>query len=178
MHEELDKNLTLRENFIKHWFDYSKEKLNAIITNYLFDINDADKKVKEFSGWQVSKLLFAILWQKDSNFLVFDEPTNHLDYEFREALESDLKKYKWTILFISHDRYFINKIATHLWIIKDWELSLCYWNYEDYNYKLERWLAFDASLFDEEAQLNFTLEEKLWEEEARRIRKKFWKGKK
>lgn len=175
LHEELDRELTLRENFIKHWFDFPLEKLTAIITNYLFEREDIDKKVKEFSWGQVSKLLFAILGQKESNFLIFDEPTNHLDYEFREALEQDLSKYKWTILFISHDRYFINKIATHLWIIKDSELIVSYGNYEDYQYKLERWLNYDATLFDEEANLNFTLQEKVWDREAKRIMKKFWK---
>lgn len=178
LHEELDREKTLRQNFIKHWFDYPFEKLVSVVSNYLFDKDDIDKKVKDFSGWQISKLLFAILWQKESNFLIFDEPTNHLDYEFREALEQELIKYKWTILFISHDRYFINKIASHLWIIKNQELILSYGNYEDYQYKLERWLNFDASLFDESAELNFTLEEKLWEKEAKRIRQKFSKSRK
>lgn len=177
LHEELDREKTLRENFIKHWFDYPYEKLVSVVSNYLFDRDDVDKKVKEFSGWQISKLLFAILWQKESNFLIFDEPTNHLDYEFREALEQELIRYKWTILFISHDRYFINKIASHLWIIREWELILSYGNYEDYQYKLERWLDFDASLFDEEAELNLALEERLWEKEAKRIRQKFSKNK-
>ncbi|EKE29038.1 MAG: hypothetical protein ACD_2C00244G0001 [uncultured bacterium (gcode 4)] len=177
LHEELDRELTLRENFVKHWFDYAPERLTAIISNYLFEREDMNKKVKEFSWGQVSKLLFAILWQKESNFLVFDEPTNHLDYEFREALERELQKYKWTILFISHDRYFVNKVASHLWIIKDGELIVSYWNYEDYMYKLEHWLNFDASLFDEEANLNFTLEEKLWADEAKRIRQKFGRRK-
>jgi ATP-binding cassette, subfamily F, member 3 len=177
LHEELDIDITLRENFIKHWFDYETEKLVAIISNYLFNKEDINKKVKEFSGWQISKLLFAILGQKESNFLIFDEPTNHLDYDFREALEQELAKYKWIILFISHDRYFINKIATHLWIIKDNELFINYGNYEDYLYKKERWLNYDMSLFDEEAQLNLTLQDKLWEKEARRIREKFGRKK-
>lgn len=178
MHEELDRNLTLRENFVKHWFEYTREKLISIISNYLFTKDDIDRKVSDFSWGQVSKLLFAILWQKGSNFLILDEPTNHLDYEFREALEEELVKYKWTILFISHDRYFINKIATQLWIIKDSELVQSYWNYEDYIYRLERWLDFDVSLFDEWAHLDLVLEEKLWKNEANRIREKYSKRKK
>lgn len=173
LHEELDKNKTLRENFKLAWFDYIDQKLIAILSNYLFEKDDLDKKVREFSWGQISKILFAILWQKECNFLVLDEPTNHLDYDFREALERELLKFKWTILFISHDRYFINKVATHLWLIKDQELIVSYGNYDDYKYKLERWLNFDASLFDEEAQLNYTLEEKLGEKEAKRIREKY-----
>ncbi|MDD2487125.1 MAG: ABC-F family ATP-binding cassette domain-containing protein [Candidatus Gracilibacteria bacterium] len=178
LHEELDKDKTLRENFIRSGLDYSTEKLTAILSNYLFDKDDLDKKVREFSGGQISKILFAILGQKDCNFLVLDEPTNHLDYDFREALEKELLKFKGTILFISHDRYFINKIATHLWIIKDQELKLSYGNYDDYKFRLERGLDFDASLFDEEAHLNFTLEEKIGEKEAKRIREKFGRKKK
>ncbi|MCK9272348.1 ATP-binding cassette domain-containing protein [Candidatus Gracilibacteria bacterium] len=173
LHEELDKNKTLRENFKLAGFDYIDQKLIAILSNYLFEKDDLDKKVREFSGGQISKILFAILGQKECNFLVLDEPTNHLDYDFREALERELLKFKGTILFISHDRYFINKVATHLWLIKDQELIVSYGNYDDYKYKLERGLNFDASLFDEEAQLNYTLEEKLGEKEAKRIREKY-----
>lgn len=173
LHEELDRELTLRENFEKHGFHYSSERLTAVITRYLFERDDMNKKVKEFSGGQISKLLFAILGQKDSSFLIFDEPTNHLDYEFREALEQELEHYKGTILFISHDRYFINKIASHLWVIQNNELFVSYGNYDDYQYKKERGLSFDESLFDESAQLNFVLEDKLGAKEAKRIRDKY-----
>jgi len=56
--------------------------------------------------------------------LILDEPTNHLDYDTREALELALNKYSGTILFISHDRYFVNKLATHIWFIESGELSI------------------------------------------------------
>lgn len=178
MHEELFEDLTIRENFEKHWLSYPEQQLVWLLKQYLFEREDIEKTVKSLSWWQRSKLLFAILWQKESNILIMDEPTNHLDYDSREELEKSIRSYKWSVIFISHDRYFINKIASHLWIIKDSELSLCYWNYEDYEYKLERWIDFDASLFDEEAHLNIALEDKLWEKEAKRIRNKYWKGKK
>lgn len=74
----------------------------------------------------------------ESNFLIFDEPTNHLDYESRESLEKALQKYEGSILFISHDRYFVNKLATKLWIIEDGELMISYGNYDDYKFKKER----------------------------------------
>lgn len=173
MHEELDKNLTVRENFEKHWLHYPDQQMIGLLKYYLFDKEDIDKKAGSLSWGQMSKLLFAILGQKETNLLVLDEPTNHLDYDSREALEKALQNFKWTILFISHDRYFVNKIATHTWIIKEWELVLCYWNYEDYRYKEENGLDFDASLFDESAQMDLVLEEKLWENEAKRIKNKF-----
>lgn len=92
---------------------------------------------------------------------MLDEPTNHLDYDTREALEFALLNYPGSILFISHDRYFTNKIATHIWFIQDGELSISYGNYEDYRFKLDHKLSMDMHLFDEEAQLNLVLEEKL-----------------
>ncbi len=178
MHEELDKNLTIRDNFIKHWLEYPDEYLIGFLKHYLFKKTDLDKKVWELSWWQTSKLLFAILGQKESNLLILDEPTNHLDYDTREALEEVLQKYSWTILFISHDRYFVNKLATNIWFVSDWELSISYWNYEDYRFKLENWIDMDFNLFDEEAELNLVLEEKLSDRQIKRMKNKFWDSKK
>lgn len=94
MHEELHRDLTMRDNFKKHGINYPDEHLIGLIKHYLFEKTDLDKKVSELSGGQTSKLLFAILGQKQSNLLIFDEPTNHLDYDTRESLESALTDYK------------------------------------------------------------------------------------
>lgn len=177
MHEEVDKNKTIRENFEKHSMFYTEQQLIWILGHYLFEYADIEKKAWNLSGWQLSKLNFAILWQKEYDLLILDEPTNHLDYDTREALETALKEYNWTVLFISHDRYFVNKIATNIWIIKDSELIVSYWNYEDYKYKEEHWIDMDISLFDEEWQLNLVLEEKLGEKEVKRLKSKFKKFK-
>lgn len=173
MHEELDRNLTIRENFIKHWLTYPDQHLISILKHYLFEHTDIDKKVWELSWGQTSKLLFAILWQKQCSLLILDEPTNHLDYDTREALEEALNKFEWSLLFISHDRYFVNKLSTNIWFIENGELSISYWNYEDYQYKKDHNIEMDMSLFDEEAQLNIVLEEKLWEAEFKRLKNKF-----
>lgn len=177
MHEELDKDKTVRQNFEKHWFNYPDQHLIWLLSHYLFEKTDIDKKVSDLSWWQTSKLLFAILWQKECNLLILDEPTNHLDYDTREALEEELLKFKWSILFISHDRYFVNKLATNIWFINNWELSVSYWNYEDYKFKLEHNLEMDINIFDEEAELNLVLEEKLWEREFKKLKDKFARGK-
>mgnify|MGYP003963304515 FL=1 len=177
MHEELEKNKTVRENFEKHWFNFSDQQLISILSNYLFDKNIISKKVSELSWWQISKLLFSILWQKECNLLILDEPTNHLDYDTRESLEEELRNFKWSILFISHDRYFVNKLATNIWFINDWELSISYWNYKDYKFKLENNIEMDINIFDEEAELNLVLEEKLWERQFKKLKDKFWKAK-
>ena len=178
MHEELDRSKTMRENFVSHGINYPDEHLIWIIKHYLFEREDLDRIVSSFSGGQTSKLLFCILWQKSSNLLILDEPTNHLDYDTRESLEFALKQYQWTILFISHDRYFVNKLASHVWFIHEGELSISYGNYEDYRFKLDNKLDMDMHLFDEEAQLNLVLEEKLWERAFKKLKDKFGKGKK
>ena len=112
-----------------------------------------------------------------SNLLILDEPTNHLDADTREALEQALGEYQWAILFISHDRYFVNKLAQKLWIISDGELSVSYGNYEDYLFKKERWLDLDMSLFNIDGEMDIVLEEKLGVSEARRIKEKFTRKK-
>lgn len=178
LHEELDKNLTIRENFLKHNLHFEDQQLIWYLKYYLLEKEAIDKPVKYLSGWQISKVLFAILWQKESNFLIFDEPTNHLDYDTKESLEKTISKYPWTVLFISHDRYFVNKIAQMMWLVKDWELTVSYWNYEDYKYKMEHGLDISMNLFDESAEMDLVLVDKLWEKEAKRLKDKFTRKRK
>lgn len=173
MHESLEPKDTIEESFFAHGLHYSKERIGWVLKSYGFWYHDGEKKILGLSGGERSRLLFAILNQKSYHLLILDEPTNHLDYDTREALEKSLQKYEWAILFISHDRYFVNKLAQKLWIIEDGELSLSYGNYEDYRYKKEKWISLDMSLFDAEWEMNLVLEEKLWAAEARRIREKF-----
>lgn len=178
LHEELDKQKTVRENFLAHWIHMEDQTLTGYLNYYLLPRECIDKSVKYLSGWQISKVLFAILGQKESNFLIFDEPTNHLDYDSRESLEKAISKYKGTVLFISHDRYFVNKIAEIMWVIRDWELTVSYGNYEDYKYKMEHGIDIAMNLFDESAEMDMVLLEKLWEKEAKRIKDKFTRRKK
>ena len=173
LHEELDKEKTIRENFLNHWIHLTDEQLYWYLKYYLIEKEAADKKVKYLSWWQISKVLFAILWRKESNFLIFDEPTNHLDYDTKESLEKTISKYPWTVLFISHDRYFVNKIANIIWIVRDGELKVSYWNYEDYKYKLENGIDIEMNLLDASQEMDFVLVEKVWEREAKRLRDKF-----
>ena len=72
------------------------------------------------------------LIQKDINFLILDEPTNHIDIDTREILEDALKEYKGTVLFVSHDRFFINKIADRVLDIENHKIKSYYGNYDNY----------------------------------------------
>jgi ATP-binding cassette, subfamily F, member 3 len=173
MHETLDIDKTIEENFILHWLPYSKERIGGIMIAFWFGYHDGDRKVGELSWWERSRLLFAFLCESSYHLIILDEPTNHLDYDTRETLERALKTFEGSILFISHDRYFVNKLANKLWIIEDGELILSYGNYEDFRYKKEHGISLDMSLFDSEGEMNLVLEEKLGATEARRIKEKF-----
>lgn len=77
----------------------------------MFFGNNVFKRLEELSGGERVRLLLAKLVIKETNFLILDEPTNHLDISSRETLEETLQEYKGTILFVSHDRYFANKLT-------------------------------------------------------------------
>lgn len=178
LHETLNTEKSIYDNFQLHGFDFSRERVGGLIGMYGFGYFDTEKKVSSLSGGERSRLLFALLWLRESNILILDEPTNHLDYETRESLELAIREYPGTVLFISHDRYFVNKLATKLWIIEDGELILSYGNYDDYRFKRERGISLDMSLFDADGELDIVLEEKLGAVEMRRIREKFARKKK
>jgi ATP-binding cassette, subfamily F, member 3 len=178
MHESLEVDRTIEENFTTHGLPYSRERISGILKSYWFGYHDGIRKISGLSWWERSRLLFALLTQKSYHLLILDEPTNHLDYDTREALERALRSYKWAILFISHDRYFVNKLANKLWIIEDGDLIVSYGNYDDYRYKKERGINLDMSLFDADGEMNLVLEERLGSVEARRIREKFARKKK
>ena len=173
MHESLDTRKTIKENFVLSGLHYTPERIWGLLKSYGFDYHDGEKKVSGLSGGERSRLLFLFLNQKQYHLLILDEPTNHLDYDTREALEKSLRNYTGAILFISHDRYFVNKLANKIWIIEEGELVVSYGNYEDYRYKKEKWINFDMSLFDADGEMNLVLEEKLGAVEARRIKEKF-----
>ncbi len=96
------------------------------------------QKVKSLSGGERVRLKLFILMQEDINFLIMDEPTNHIDINAKEDLENALNEFKGTILFISHDRYFINKIAKKILYIKNKSVKEYLGNYDYYKEKKDR----------------------------------------
>lgn len=93
---------------------YPEAYIRTVLGNFLFFGDDVFKTVKMLSGGEKARLALAKLMLQKSNFLILDEPTNHLDLDSKEVLESALMDYPGTILFVSHDRYFINKLATKI----------------------------------------------------------------
>jgi ABC-type multidrug transport system ATPase subunit len=110
-------------------------KARAELAKFLFYGADVFKTVSNLSGGEWTRLRLAILMQKKPSLLLLDEPTNHLDIDSREALEEALLDYAGSLLAISHDRYFINKISTQIWSIEQHKLFVTQGNYEDYEYE-------------------------------------------
>src|SRR5690606_16444940 len=82
---------------------------------FLFSGEDAYKRIGDCSGGERNRLILAKLMVSGANVLLLDEPTNHLDLESKQVLEEALRAYPGTILFVSHDRFFVDRVATHVW---------------------------------------------------------------
>ena len=95
-----------------------EKDVRSILASFLFTAKDIDKTVGQLSGGQKARLTLTVLSLEHNNFLLMDEPTNHLDLEAKEVLEQALQNYDGTLLFVSHDRYFINQLANKIIEIK------------------------------------------------------------
>ena len=111
-----------------------EKDVRSILASFLFTAKDIDKTVGQLSGGQKARLTLTVLSLEHNNFLLMDEPTNHLDLEAKEVLEKALQNFDGTLLFVSHDRYFINQLANKIVEIKDGSAQV----YEgDYSYYLD-----------------------------------------
>jgi len=110
----------------------SEEAARNYLGRFLFSGDDVYKHVTSLSGGERSRLALGVLLLEQANFLILDEPTNHLDIQARETLEEMLEDFDGTILFVSHDRYFMDRIATKLWVVEDGGIHVSLGNYTDY----------------------------------------------
>lgn len=109
---KLDSNKTVLNELWDEWPLINEKEIRSVLGQFLFSGDDVLKLVNTLSGGEKARLALAKLMLQKANFLVLDEPTNHLDLDSKEVLENALMDYPGTILFVSHDRYFMNKIAT------------------------------------------------------------------
>ena len=124
-----NEDLTIYEHMRKI-FVGSESELRSKLNQFYFTVDNIDKKVKNLSGGEKVRLKLLELILMNANLLILDEPTNHIDIDTREILEESLLNYDGTILFISHDRYFINKIATKIVMIQDKKMTTYDGNYD------------------------------------------------
>ncbi len=110
----------------------SEESARTFLGRFLFSGDDVFKLIGSLSGGERSRVALAKLTLQGSNFLVLDEPTNHLDLQSRQFLEEVLSDFTGSLLFVSHDRYFIDSLATKVWAIEDGALRAYHGNYTDY----------------------------------------------
>lgn len=126
-----DEEATILQEFQKH-FTGSMTEARSTLAAFHFRAEDVFKRLSSLSGGERVRLRFAELIQDDVNLLLLDEPTNHLDIRNREILEQALSEFGGTEVFVSHDRYFINKVANRVVELEDGELTDYIGNYDDY----------------------------------------------
>ena len=125
-------NTVLGELWERHVL-WEQTKVRNILAQVKLDADDMDKKVKMLSGGERAKLALAVFECENGNFLILDEPTNHLDLPARESLEDALKAFDGTVLFVSHDRYFIQALAGKIVELADGKIAEFKGTYEEYN---------------------------------------------
>ena len=118
-------------------FDLDYGQLRNILAQFLFKGDQVFQPVQVLSGGERNRLLLAKLFLAAPNFLVLDEPTNHLDIYAREALESALSEFSGTMLFVTHDRYLVDLLATKIWILEDGKITEFAGNYSQYREHLK-----------------------------------------
>ena len=135
---------TLLEYFSKS-VGLPEQRCRSILARFRFDVEDVNKRVKNLSGGEKMKVKMAELLQYEVNTLIFDEPTNHIDIPTKEVLEGALEEFSGTLIFISHDRFFINKFADRILVFRDGKVNQYWGNYDEYK----------ASLVTEEKVLEY-----------------------
>ncbi|PWT72453.1 MAG: ABC transporter ATP-binding protein [Chloroflexi bacterium] len=136
-HEGLRMRSTLVDE-IRQVSHLSEEGARSYLGRFLFTGDDVFKSVGSLSGGERSRVALAKLTLEGANFLVLDEPTNHLDLPARQMLEEILAQYDGTMIFVSHDRYFVDALATKLWILEDGTVSVFDGNYTRYRLRQAR----------------------------------------
>lgn len=131
-HHVLTMENTLFEEISDAYPDMTGTEIRNVLAAFLFTGDDVFKRIADLSGGERGRVSLAKLMLSKSNFLILDEPTNHLDITSKEILENALNNYDGTVLYVSHDRYFINKTATRILDLKNKKLVNYIGNYDYY----------------------------------------------
>lgn len=140
---------TVLDNYTHEFPDLTLTEARTDLGSFMFTQDDVFKNLQELSGGELVRLALCKIFKRRPNLLILDEPTNHLDIVGKEALENMLLKYKGTILFVSHDRYFVKKLATSLIKFENGRAEFIKSNYEEMKAKEERSVVEPKTLKEE-----------------------------
>lgn len=135
--QDLDPKNTILNEIWNQYPNIAETKLRSMLAAFLFTGDDVYKTISSLSGGEQSRISLLKLMLSKANFLFLDEPTNHLDIESKEVLENALNVYEGTVFFISHDRYFINKLADKVLVLTEDGIREFLGNYDYYQEKLQ-----------------------------------------
>ena len=166
-HAVLHMEKTLFEEIQDTYPDMNNTKVRNVLAAFLFTGDDVYKRVQDLSGGEQGRVSLAKLMLSDANFLILDEPTNHLDIQGKEVLEEAIRNYEGTVLYVSHDRYFINKTATRIIELFSNRFDNYIGNYDYYIEKKE-----DVRAYGELQQKDKEPLEAIDPEEAQRLEEK------
>ena len=166
-HAVLNMEKTLFDEIQDSYPDMNNTKVRNVLAAFLFTGDDVYKRIQDLSGGEQGRVSLAKLMLSDANFLILDEPTNHLDIQGKEVLEEAIRNYEGTVLYVSHDRYFINKTATRIIELFSNRFDNYIGNYDYYIEKKEDVRAYGDSLQKEKMPL-----EAIDPEEAQRLEEK------
>jgi len=175
-HQVLSLDKTLFDELQDTYPNMDNTSIRNILAAFLFTEDDVFKRIKDLSGGERGRVSLAKLMLSEANFLILDEPTNHLDIISKEILENALNSYTGTVLFVSHDRYFINRTATRILDLTNKQLINYIGNYDYYIEKrpiMEQNLLAEApSTPSSEKEPDTKLDWKQQKEEQAKLRKK------
>ena len=128
---------TILQDYMNEYPFLTNQEARKDLGAFMFSGADVDKKLNVLSGGEVVRLGLCKILKRKPNFLILDEPTNHMDIVSKETIERMLKEYKGTIIFVSHDRYFVRKISDSLLVLEDGETTYYPYGYNQYMLKRE-----------------------------------------
>ncbi len=146
-HQGLNANNTVFDEISDAYPDLSNTKIRNVLAAFLFTGDDVFKRISDLSGGEKGRVALAKLMLSSANFLILDEPTNHLDITSKEVLEDAIRNYTGTVLYVSHDRYFINRTATRILELKNKVLTNYIGNYDYYESHRVNEESVDTSYF-------------------------------
>jgi ATP-binding cassette, subfamily F, member 3 len=136
-YKELDPNARMLDDLQNMAPRSTNTELRSLLGCFLFSEDDVFKRIGVLSGGERNRYALARMLLQPTNFLLLDEPTNHLDLRAKDVLLESIEKYTGTVVFVSHDRYFIDKLATRVFEIGSGEVRIFPGNYEDYLWRKE-----------------------------------------